>query len=321
MSGSDRIDWRARLAAHGVAGAAKAPRMFGAQLLISFGEHAAAEAALLEQLERGPDDEGTLRALSSLLETLGRDDEARALRRRCHALRARAMGISGEASEAAIEFFEAAERGGPPPARMPDANVAGLFDRYAPRFDEKLVHVLAYRGPQLVVAAGLAALPEGPLDVLDLGCGTGLAAPLLRPRARRLVGVDLSAGMLERARASGLYDELRHAELTAALAAEEARWDLITAVDVLIYFGDLAEVFARIAPRLRPGGVFAFSVEKDEEPGYHLRPTNRYTHHLDYLLATARAAGLRAVAREESTLRNEQGRPVAGHVLVLSVGA
>ena len=38
--------------------------------------------------------------------------------------------------------------------------------------------------------------------VLDAGCGTGLCGPLLRPYAKRLVGVDLSSGMLERARAA-----------------------------------------------------------------------------------------------------------------------
>jgi SAM-dependent methyltransferase len=44
--------------------------------------------------------------------------------------------------------------------------------------------------------------------VLELGCGTGLCAALFRPAAARLVGVDVSARMLERARARGLYDEL-----------------------------------------------------------------------------------------------------------------
>ena len=46
------------------------------------------------------------------------------------------------------------------------------------------------------------------LEVLDAGCGTGLAAPLLGPYARRLVGVDLSGAMLEQARALPQYDEL-----------------------------------------------------------------------------------------------------------------
>ncbi|WP_425536227.1 methyltransferase domain-containing protein, partial [Chromobacterium vaccinii] len=41
-----------------------------------------------------------------------------------------------------------------------------------------------------------------------MGCGTGLAGEAVRPYASRLDGVDLSAGMLERASAKGIYDSL-----------------------------------------------------------------------------------------------------------------
>ncbi|MCX4239251.1 class I SAM-dependent DNA methyltransferase [Paraliomyxa miuraensis] len=62
------------------------------------------------------------------------------------------------------------------------------------------------------------------LDVLDAGCGTGLCAPLLRPLARTLVGVDLSGKMLDQARRRGGYDELIEAELTEMLDAHAARY-------------------------------------------------------------------------------------------------
>ena len=41
--------------------------------------------------------------------------------------------------------------------------------------------------------------PGRPLDVLDLGCGTGLMGAEIHPLARTLVGVDLSSQMLENA--------------------------------------------------------------------------------------------------------------------------
>ena len=77
--------------------------------------------------------------------------------------------------------------------------------------------------------------------------------------------------------------------------------------------------FAGIAPRLRPGGVFAFSVEKDDEPGYRLRPNGRYTHNLDYLLDAGRAAGMRPLSHAEATLRTEHSQPVIGLVIALTV--
>ena len=55
--------------------------------------------------------------------------------------------------------------------------------------------------PELI--AGTIAAAAGPGwrgDVLDIGCGTGLCGPLLRPIAVSLCGVDLSAGMIEKAR-------------------------------------------------------------------------------------------------------------------------
>lgn len=68
---------------------------------------------------------------------------------------------------------------------------------------------------------------------VDLGCGTGLMGPLLRPHTQQLAGVDLSAGMVQKARERGCYDELAVDELVqflegAAAAVQqqgEAGWE------------------------------------------------------------------------------------------------
>ena len=74
---------------------------------------------------------------------------------------------------------------------------------------------LLYRAPALVAA--MVADSEIPaaknLDVLDIGCGTGLCGPLVAPYARRLVGVDLSGRMLAQAEAQA---RLRRADQTGA---------------------------------------------------------------------------------------------------------
>nr|QQZ49467.1 hypothetical protein JKL49_21170 [Phenylobacterium glaciei] len=46
-----------------------------------------------------------------------------------------------------------------------------------------------------------------------------------------MTGVDLSEGMLGKARDGGLYDELRVADLTDTLRQPGARWDMIAAGD------------------------------------------------------------------------------------------
>ncbi|MET0406721.1 MAG: methyltransferase domain-containing protein, partial [Cystobacter sp.] len=220
--------------------------------------------------------------------------------------------------DAVIAYLEAAETGAPPPERSADAYVRALFDVYAPTFDDSLRGFLAYRAPELLMDAVHAVLGDRrALDVLDLGCGTGLAGPLLRPLARRLEGIDLSPGMLDKARERGVYDVLRAGEITGALSSAREPAGLIVAVDVLVYFGALEPLFLAVAQRLTPDGLFAFTVEKSPTPGYRLQPSARYAHHLEYVRRCAHGAGLRPVLEREDTLRRQAGQPVTGHLVVL----
>ena len=139
------------------------------------------------------------------------------------------------------------------PARASDGYVQQSFDSFAASFESKLAK-LAYRAPALVSAmlddAGLEASRR--LDVLDAGCGTGLCGPLISPYARRLTGVDLSAGMLAQAKEKNIYDELLQTELTEYLRGQTEAFDVIVSADTLVYFGGLEEVVAAAAGALRP---------------------------------------------------------------------
>ena len=101
-------------------------------------------------------------------------------------------------------------------ASSPKDSSENLLARSRRDFEQALER-LDYRAPQLVSTAMAEELPKpsASLDILDAGCGTGLCGPRVRPYARRLVGVDLSSAMLDKARAAGAYDELVDAELTA----------------------------------------------------------------------------------------------------------
>jgi predicted TPR repeat methyltransferase len=160
--------------------------------------------------------------------------------------------------------------------------------------------------------------PEGQrsLDILDAGCGTGLCGPLLRPFARSLVGVDLSEGMLARARRRGEYDELIAAEIVAFIAGRPGAFDVIASADTLVYFGALEPVLAAAVQALRPGGYLVFTLEdlqgEDEGATYRLNPTGRYAHSQGYLRRALEAAGFRPCTIERAGLRREGGDPVAG---------
>jgi predicted TPR repeat methyltransferase len=203
------------------------------------------------------------------------------------------------------------------PATLPPAHVAALFDAYAPRFDAHLVDALGYRGPEVVLAALDAVAPGRRFEsALDLGCGTGLMARALAGRVAAIDGVDLSTAMVEKARATGLYRALHTAEMVAALADEApgAR-DLALAADVLVYVGDLAPVIAGAARALRPGGLFAATLQAGPEP-YALLPDRRFGHGEAYVRATISNAGLSLRHLAPVSTRRDRGVDVPGLVVV-----
>jgi len=215
--------------------------------------------------------------------------------------------------------FTLASLGVEPPADAAPAHfVRELFDGYAQRFDRHLTDRLGYRAPQLVADALAALGLDAPVDIVDLGCGTGLCAPHLRPLARRLDGVDLSANMLERAHRLELYDTLDCGELVAYLRARPNAYDIAVAADVLIYFGDLTEVLAAVHASLRDGGCFVFTIEAgDDDTPFRLGPTRRYVHAPSRVEALAGAQGYRVLRHDAEVLRTESRVDVAGRLFVL----
>jgi predicted TPR repeat methyltransferase len=200
------------------------------------------------------------------------------------------------------------------PSRAANDYVVSHFDRFADNFDKNLVQELNYVGPQRLDELISGALgPDAPLGaVLDLGCGTGLSGLPFKGRFTRLDGVDLSKEMIAKARKRMLYNRLDVVEVTAYLARAKRRYDLVLAADVLIYFGDVAPVFAGAARVLNPGGYFACANEWQRKPGYSLTPSGRYAHGHDEFRKAAAAAGLEEIAVRNDRLRDEFGKPVKG---------
>ena len=192
-----------------------------------------------------------------------------------------------------------------------------LFDGYAERYDEHLTGTLCYRAHELTAGALLHAIrTRRQLEILDLGCGTGLFGKKIRNVASRLVGIDVSPEMLRKAEERGCYDSLEVAELGEFLArAAPASYDVVTAVDVFSYVGSLEDALANASRILRPEGLLAFTVEAGDKD-YTLDQTVRYRHAKPYLDRLAAGCGFREVACRQETLRMENGYPCVGWVLV-----
>ena len=246
----------------------------------------------------------------------------------CAALKA--LGDWERAAEACREWLDrepdnpvarhmmAAFSGEETPTRAADEYVVKVFDDFAATFDRQLAS-LNNSGPRRIAEAlaeeGLT--PTGVLDVLDAGCGTGLCGPILRPYAGRLIGVDLSEQMLQKARQRNVYDQLTAAELTAFISTNPEAYDLIVSADTLTYFGQLEPVLTAVRSSLGPGGRFVFTLEQmetlpDDNAGYRLNRHGRYAHSPDYVEGCLSKCGLRLVRSKSIDLREQAGHAVGG---------
>ncbi|CAN5421336.1 tetratricopeptide repeat protein [soil metagenome] len=297
-------------------------------LLASQGQHEAALDQYCKALEMHPNSPATRRLAALALCVLGRAEAAARIYREW---------LAEEPDNPLPQHYLAACTGEGVPQRASDAYVEATFDAFADSFDAKLEQ-LTYRAPGLVARAvadiAAAASGDGPpvkFDMLDAGCGTGLCGPLLAPHAKRLVGVDLSAGMLAKARQRGGYDELVKAELVDDLRARPAAFDVIVSADTLCYFGPLEEAAEAAFGALRDDGHLVFTVEalRLAEPsaadtanppasppaGFRLNHHGRYSHSRPYIERTLLAAGFEAATFASAILRREAGRSVEGFVV------
>jgi ubiquinone/menaquinone biosynthesis C-methylase UbiE len=142
-----------------------------------------------------------------------------------------------------------------------------VFDEIATHYDEDLFH-------QVVAEKLVTGLADSPCPdlVLDVATGTGTAAfaAVQHLGARRVVGVDLSAGMISRARAkSFLQDPGAKITWTVGHAVpapvEDGSVDLVLCASSLHFLGSAAvKDWLRV---LRPGGRIAFSMPSAD--GFH----------------------------------------------------
>ena len=248
-------------------------------------------------------------ALGELAHILGRREQARTAYQ--HYLQLKPD--NAEAAHILVALQDQA-----PPARAPDSCIKQLYARFSGFYEKNMCQELDYQAPLRINELLSAVLADtGDLDILELGCGTGLAAPHLRQRARKLTGIDLSEEMLEQASKTTLYDHLQVAEITAYLGTDPDLHDLIVACDTFIYFGDLGQVLKPAAQRLTANGWMMFTVEKGAEAPYTLADSGRYTHTGQYLCEAAKAAGFAVISMQEGFLRKEYGEPVIGLITAL----
>ena len=147
-------------------------------------------------------------------------------------------------------------------------STAGLeadYDRWAEDYDRD-IEAVGYNLPVVVAGFFGRYLPAEGGRVLDAGCGTGRLGTFLHLLGyRQLSGIDLSAGMLARAEARGVYDDLRQMELGRPLDFPDGQFAAVTALGVLTKGHAPPRALEEMVRVTRSGGHLIFSVT---EPAY-----------------------------------------------------
>jgi predicted TPR repeat methyltransferase len=201
----------------------------------------------------------------------------------------------------------------------PRQYIENLFDGYSKKFEQSLVKNLEYKVPKLLTKILIKEHGGGSLgSVLDLGCGTGLTGLEIKDFCSSLEGIDLSKKMLELAKAKNVYDKLVHTDILDYLTNMELCFDYFIATDVLIYVGDLTELFRLIKSRNKQRGKWAFSTEESNKEGFNLETSGRYSHSKNYIEYLCKKFDYSISFYSEVDLRKEKGTFLTGGLYLLN---
>jgi predicted TPR repeat methyltransferase len=205
------------------------------------------------------------------------------------------------------------------PTTMPAQSVLDQFDTGRADLYEKFVDDQGYQLPKLAADWVRERYPTLELNVLDLGCGTGLLGAKLGRISGALVGVDLSNHMVEQAAKHEVYDKVHTVNVLDALAATpDALYNVVSACEVFPFVGSLTDVVEHAYRLILAGGHFIFSCEAAPEAGADLVLRNglRFQHKLSHVQSLCQAAGFDDIETKTLTLFTDNDQPVEGFAII-----
>ncbi|XP_077361151.1 methyltransferase-like protein 27 isoform X2 [Festucalex cinctus] len=142
------------------------------------------------------------------------------------------------------------------------------YNQWAQTYEQDLA-LLEYRAPSLV-AAQVSAHFSGErraAAVLDVACGTGLAAKMMKQEGfERFVGVDCSEGMLQHARQTGLYQDLKMAVVgDQPLPVPLGDFDVVTLVGGLSSTHIPVKVIRELCQAAKQGGLICMTTRANHD--------------------------------------------------------
>ena len=203
------------------------------------------------------------------------------------------------------------------PVKTPEKFMREFYKKKSKNWDN-FEKTNTYRGHLLIENAFKKThITSKKIDILDMGCGTGSLAKILRPYARTLVGVDLSPDMLFKAEEICLYDALYKKDLNQYLSEVLNHYDTIVAAAVLIHFYDLDNIFLLIKESLKLNGKFIFSIFEETKKKKDLNSFLMYAHSDNYITSLANRLNLKTIYKQKDIHEYHNGVSVPSIIYVL----
>jgi predicted TPR repeat methyltransferase len=155
--------------------------------------------------------------------------------------------------------------------------------------------------------------------ILDLGCGTGLLGNNINSKDIILYGVDISSKMLKKAERRGMYHKLYNKDIEEFFDNCTTKFDIIVALDVFIYFGNIGKLLIKLKHHLHKGGVLIFSTESNTViDSFSIQRNMRFCHNPEYIKGLLELQGFALDNVYQIDLRKNIDEIVKGDLFICS---
>jgi len=211
--------------------------------------------------------------------------------------------------------------------KPPKEYISRLFDYYSDDYENDLINNLSYKVPEYFFDIFKKHLidKENNFNILDLSCGTGLIGQkfkIANHKISEIIGTDLSQKMLKIAESKNIYNKIYCEDIFESLNNKEiieSRINLITAADVLVYIGDLENIFDLLKKNFK-NCYFLFSCESiNAKQNYKLEKTGRYQHSEKYVSNFYLKYSMRDLYKGKFKLRKNDNNVIDGYIYLIKI--
>jgi predicted TPR repeat methyltransferase len=192
---------------------------------------------------------------------------------------------------------------------LPSSIIRDYFNNIADDYSKKFINKFEYCAVDNLCNTIIANrnIFSNHLDILDLGCGTGLVGANLNDLAiKSLTGVDFANQMLLQANrlindnSNKIYSKTICVDIVTYLQETDKKFDLIVASGILEYVDNFQDIFQQIVSKLSDKGVFAFiiptGIEKFDKNKLH------YIYNKNDITSIISSSGLQNIVTEDTSI-------------------